>query len=387
MTESEAKLFSPAEYRRRYLLVESLLADADLDALLVYANSYANGGIRWLTGFAARHDSYLLCPRRGEPALLTQLFNHVPNAQRVAAIDEVRWAGPNSGETVLALIKERGLDRAQLGLAGRLPYHDYLKLVNGLPSATLANAGREFMNLRLVKSEEELSVLHRGAVYTDQAMEALLMACQVGASEYELAAAVEAAYTADGGEHGIHFLSSTPMEAPVVFVPGQTQTARLLRGGDVVISELSAGVGGYAGQIHRPIAIGREPTALYQRLYDVALRAYQDILAVLRPGATVGDALDAAEVIARSGLTVCDDLLHGYGQGYLAPVVRTRQTSHGQGPAEDFEFQENMAIVVQPNVIDPESGAGLQVGNLLHITDRGAESLQHFPIDFFVRGS
>jgi Xaa-Pro aminopeptidase len=235
----------------------------------------------------------------------------------------------------------------------------------------------------LIKSQEELEWLRQGAAHTDAAMAALVNTAQPGVSEYELVAAIEAAYTAAGGEHGIHFLSSTPMAAPQFYVPAQTQSARKLAAGDVIISELSAGVGGYAGQIHRPLAVGREPTAIYRHIYEVALEVYNRIVSTLRPGATVGQVLDAADHIEAQGLTVCDDLLHGYGMGYLPPVVRTRQTAHSGQPPENFVFQENMAVVVQPNVYDPQSGAGLQVGNLLVITADGAESLQSYPLEFF----
>jgi Xaa-Pro aminopeptidase len=313
---------------------------------------------------------------------LTQLFNHVPNAQRVAVIPDVRWGGPDSGLTVAELLKERGITGGQVGLVGRVPYLDYQALAAALPELTWVNAGKAYTSLRLVKSAEELAWLRKAAVYTDAAMAALARAAIPGASEHELVAAIESAYTAAGGEHGIHFLSATPMSAPEAYVPAQTQSARRLQEGDVLISELSAGLGGYAGQIHRPLTVGCDPTPLYRRLYQVALEAYDRIVAVLRPGATVGQALDAAGIIADQGLTVCDDLLHGYGMGYLPPVIRTRQTAHSQQPPETFTFQENMAVVVQPNVYDPATGAGLQVGNLLVITAQGAESLQTYPMEF-----
>lgn len=379
--------FSPQEYERRYQLTGAWLENAGLDALLLYANSYGNGGIRWLTNFAARHDTYLLWPRRGEPVLLTQLFNHVPNAQRTAVIDDVRWGGADSAQSLLALLQERQLDQAVIGLAGRVPYHDYTALVGGLPGVSWRGAGKGFMDLRLQKSDEELAWLRQGASYTDAAMAALVDAARIGASEHTLAAAIEAAYTGVGGEHGIHFLCATPMESPHAYVPAQTQTGRTLSHGDVVISELSAGVGGYAGQIHRPLSIGMPPTPHYRHIYEVALEAYERIVDVLKPGATVKEVLDAADIVEQKGVTVCDDLLHGYGMGYLAPVLRTRQTAHqGQAP-EAFLFQERMAIVVQPNVYDPDSGAGLQVGNLLVITDSGAESLQQYPMGFIQCGS
>lgn len=376
--------FSQAEYQRRFALTRNWMQENNLAALLLYANAYGGDGIRWLTGFKPRHDSYLIWPLAGEPVLLTQLFNHVPNARRVAVISDVRWGGPDSGLTVADVLLEKDISEGQVGLVGRVPYLDYQRFGEALPNVTWANRGQSYMSLRLVKSQEELAWLRQGAAHTDAAMAALVAATKPGVTEHELAAAIEAAYTAAGGEHGIHFLSSTPMDAPQAYVPAQTQSARRLQTGDVIISELSAGVGGYAGQIHRPLALGREPTPHYLHIYHVALEAYRRIVAVLRPGATVGQVLDAADYIEAQGLTVCDDLVHGYGMGYLAPVIRTRQTAHSRQPPEDFVFQANMAVVVQPNVYDPASGAGLQVGNLLVITEAGSESLQTYPLEFAV---
>ncbi len=376
--------FSDAEYQRRYERVNCWLADSNTDALVIYANAYGGDNVRWLTGFPPRHDTYVIWPRGGDAVLLTQLFNHVPNAQRVAATQDVRWGGDDSAAVMAEVLKEKGVTRGRVGLVGRVPYQDYATLSNCLSDVNWVNAGKGYIALRLVKSGEELDWLRRGAAFTDAAMAALAEAAAPGVSEYELVDAIESAYTRAGGEHGIHFLSTTPMDAPQSYVPAQTQTTRRLAAGDVVICELSAGVGGYAGQIHRPLAVGRAPTLLYARVYEVALEAYQRIVSVLHPGATLGQVLDAADFIAAQGLTVCDDLLHGYGMGYLPPVARTRATAHAQQPPGTFVFEENMVIVVQPNVYDPSTGAGLQVGNLLVITRDGAESLQTHPMEFRV---
>ena len=376
--------FSAAEYQRRYELTRRWMEANDLAALVIYASAYGGDNIRWLTNFKPRHDTYLIWLPAAEPVLLTQLFNHVPHAQRVAVSSDVRWGGPDSGITVAQVLQEKGVAQGQVGLVGRLPYLDYQTLAAARPDVTWLKAGKGYVSLRLVKSQEELAWLRQGAAHTDAAMAALAEAARPGLSEYQLAAAIEAAYTAAGGEHGIHFLSATPMDAPQVYVPAQTQSARRLQTGDVIISELSAGVEGYAGQIHRPLAVGCEPAPHYRHIYEVAWEAYHRIVAVLRPGATAGQVLDAADYIEAQGLTVCDDLLHGYGLGYLPPVMRTRQTAHSQQPPDDFTFQENMAVVVQPNVYDPDSGAGLQVGNLLVITPDGVESLQTYPMEFGV---
>lgn len=354
-------------------------------ALLMYGNPYGGAGIRWLTNFSPRHDTYLIWPLHGEPTLLTQLFNHVPNAQRVSEVEDTRWAGANSASTAADALAAKGVANGRVGVIGKVPYSDFNTFVSLFSQVEFVPAGKGYTSLRLVKSEEEMAWLQEGADFTDAAVDALIKTAAPRVSEFELCAAIEAAYTAAGGEHGIHFLSSTPMDAPKSYVPAQTQSSRRLEVGDAVISELSAGVGGYAGQIQRPIAIGQKPTANYQRVYDVALDAYERIMAVLKPGATTEQVLDEAEPIEKAGLTVCDDLFHGYGLGYLAPVLRTRATANQPQP-EDFVFKENMAVVVQPNVYDPDTGAGLQVGNLVRITADGAVPMQKYPMGFYVCG-
>ena len=380
--DPDVRCFSDTEYQRRYRLVHQWMQREGFAALVLYGNRYGGQGLAWLSNFAPRHDTYLVWPLDGEPTLLTQLFNHVPNAQRVSVIEDTRWAGADSAATAADALAAKGIGQGRVGVVGRVPFNDFSTFQARFPEIEFVPAGKGYNGLRLVKSAEELEWLRQGAAYTDLAMEALVQAVKPGASEFELAAAIEASYTAAGGEHGIHFLSSTPMQSPRSYVPAQTQTSRRLVVGDVVICELSAGVGGYAGQIHRPIAVGQRPTSDYQRIYDAALDAYERIVAVLKPGATSGQALDAAQVIEEAGLSVCDDLLHGYGLGYLAPVLRTRATANKPQP-EDFVFEEHMAIVVQPNVYDPQTGAGLQVGNLLEITADGAQSMQKYPMRFF----
>ncbi len=375
--------FSDAEYQRRYSLTREWMTGAGIDALVIYANAFGGDNVRWLSNFAPRHDTYLIFPRVGAPTLLTQLFNHVPNAQRVSIIADTRWGGADSAASVAEELNKRGNAKGKIGLVGKVPYKDYQTLISKISQVEWVDASSGFQSLRLVKSDEELEWLRQGATFTDAAVAALVNAAAPDVSECELVAAIEAAYTRAGGEHGIHFLSSTPMDAPQSYVPAQTQTARRLQVGDVVINEISAGAGGYAGQVHRPFTVGRDPTPLYRRLYDVAFETYERIVAVLRPGATVGQVLDAADYIEAQGLTVCDDLLHGYGMGYLSPVLRTRATAH-RNPPDDFAFKKNMAVVVQPNVYDPKSGAGLQVGNLVILTATGAVSLQKYPMGFHV---
>jgi len=101
---------------------------------------------------------------------------------------------------------------------------------------------------------------------------------------------------------------------------------------------------------------------------------------VLQPGATPQQVVDAASVIEQAGFTVIDDVLHGYGGGYLPPVLRTRSRPSAHVPAEPF--RAGMTVVIQPNVVTIDGKAGVQTGELVLITDAGFESLHAIPRGF-----
>ena len=43
-------------------------------------------------------------------------------------------------------------------------------------------------------------------------------------------------------------------------------------------------------------------------------------------------------------------------------------------------------MVLQPNIVTEDERAGVQLGNLVRITERGAENLHSVPLRFFVTG-
>jgi Xaa-Pro dipeptidase len=350
-----------------------------VDALVVYGSSanarQAQAQVHFLTGFLGQQDAYVLWAPGREPMLFVQYVNHVPQAQRVAHA-EVRWGGARSIETVAAELA--GLPHApRIGLVGPMPYTDYQRLVARLGDRAVIDVTASFMRLRLVKSEEEIQWMTRAAAITDQALRALVRAAIPGASELELQAEAGAAAVRAGGQPHFLYLSSTPMASPDRIVPQQDLTDRRLAPGDAIILELSAACTAYSGQILRTLTIEAELTDLYRRLHEVAWRAFQAVAQAIRPGAAAAAVVDAGSIIERQGFTICDDLVHGYGGGYLPPVLRTRGTSHA--PVQDFVFERNMTLVIQPNVVTTDQRAGVQVGELVRVTDDGVVSLHGIP--------
>jgi Xaa-Pro aminopeptidase len=154
-----------------------------------------------------------------------------------------------------------------------------------------------------------------------------------------------------------------------------------VQSGDVFFTEISANFWEYSGQVLRTFAVDAEPTPLYRELHAAAEEAFAAVTAVLRSGATAQDVVAASGVIEKAGFTTCDDLVHGYGGGYLPPVLGSQ--SRPAGPLPKLTFEAGMTVVVQPNVITRDQRAGVQLGELLLVTDTGAESLHQVPREFY----
>jgi len=392
--------FSDAEFERRNNLARDLMRREGLSALVIFGNSGINrhneANVFWLTNYLDLHHNYLVLPLDGEPALLTGLVNHVPNARAISVIVDTRWGTYEPAKEIVAKLKKDGISKGRVGLVGinatfgmGMPYQHFVSLRESLPEIEWMDVTRDFARLRVIKSEEEFDWLAKAAEFTDGTIAALENELRVGMTEHDLVGIIEGSYRHKGGQPHIAFLRSMPMDAPTACVPAQNVTDRVIQKGDVIIMEISASYWGYSGQIHRPIAVGQDPSPEWQKLFDVGEQAYGRICDAICPGATEGDVIKAASVIGESGYRIYDDLIHGYGVDIHPPLID--QSCCDYWPWDDAHpapagraFAENMAIVVQPNPITPDERMGLQIGALTRVTKDGAVSMQKFPMKFVV---
>ena len=384
--------------RRREALTD-LLREHRADQALVYGFDRSGSAVEWLTGWPVTREAALLL-RPGERDLLFVCFNnHVPNARRLALDADVRPGNASALDAAfdaLASSGGRAARPARLGVIGPVP----ARVGDRLTAASeIVFLDREYISLRLVKSAEELAWLRAGAAMSDDAVAALAAAARPGMTEAECCASLESAYIAAGGLTHIHYLGVTAMEEPGLCVPAQWPSARRLRAGDALTCEVSASYHGYPGQLLRTFAVAAPPAPLYRDLHRVAEAAFDAMAARLRAGATARDLVAAAaEIILPAGYTIYDDLVHGYGGGYLPPVISRadlesggaahpgRPRPHppgrpgaGRTASKDFTFAAGMTVVIQPNVITRDERAGVQTGELVLVTESGWEPLHRYP--------
>ena len=224
------------------------------------------------------------------------------------------------------------------------------------------------------------AIWNRSSALSDAGMAALVGGTKPGMTEHEIGNMIERAYVGLGGTTVIHFLGTTPMAAPDVCVPRQFTSRRKVAAGDFVFCELSAAWWDYSGQVLRGFTVEAEPTPLYRDLHAAADAAFDAIAKVLKAGATPTQVIEASGVIEDAGFTIIDDLLHGYGGGYLPPILGSKRRP--AGPVPQDAFRAGQTVVIQPNVTTHDGKAGVQTGELVLITETGIERLHTVPRGF-----
>jgi Xaa-Pro aminopeptidase len=340
------------------------------------ANRFGSA-VQWLTGWPVTAEAVGVLSRSERDALFVQYHNHVPLARRLAADADVAWGGQSSIASAIAELKKRGARK--LATIGPVSAEQHAAL--NAAFGAVASLSKAYVRLRMIKSAEELDWLRIGAHFSDLGMTALRDGLRAGLTERELGDLVERAYVKLGGTNVIHYFGVTPMRDPQIAVPTQFPSTRRVQAGDIVFAEISAAFWDYPGQVLRSFAFG-EPTPLYSALYAAADAAFDAIAAVLRDGALPAQAIEAARVIEDAGFTTIDDLLHGYGGGYLPPILGS--ASRPAGPVPDEPFKAGMTVVIQPNVTTRDHKAGVQTGEMVLITQSGIERMHAMERGFAV---
>ena len=377
IVEAPFPRFSAAEMARRRAAIAKTMAEAEIDHLAIYGMNRTGNSVHWLTQWPVLTEAAGVHTPGRRDCLYIQYYNHIAQARRLAEA-QVEWGEQSAIGCAIAELERRGAKRDRVGVIGPMGFRPFEALSNRF--GKIKDMNPAYIRLRLVKSAEELLWFRIGCAYSDLGISALERELRPGLSERELGAIIEGAWLPYGGTNVIHFLGATPMEAPDLCVPAQYHSTRRIAKGDVVTTEISGQFWEHGGQVLRSFAVGREPTQLYRDLHAAADAAFDAIFAAVRPGAKPADLVAASRIVEEAGFTTNDDIVHGYGAGYLPPVLGSK--SRPAGPIPDFALMPGMMMVIQPNVVTRDDRAGVQTGECVVVTETGAARLHNFPRGF-----
>lgn len=386
--------FSASEMDRRRTAVREMMREEGYDALIAYGDGGFGTNVDYLTNYTPSALTYfVLFADPDEPTLLlVGVGNHLQYVREVAEADDVRTMYPDPASQLRDRLADAGVMDGRIGVTGSRPQNGLFPYLPGgqyeALGLDLVDATAPFTGILAVKSEPELERIRTAAELTDLGMEVIAEEAAPGVREVDLRDALDRAYLEEAGRRATTFITSAPMEDadPGEPLPWHLPSTRPIRRGDVITTEIGASYRGYRSQIHRPLAVGRDPTQAYEDVWDVALETYHSMVDAVRPGNTASDVYEAMAPLLESPYKMYDVMVHGYGNGIIPPLVGTADSEYWPGGEDSitagWTFEPGQVVVIQPNVVSTDERYGMQLGSAVVVRDGAPEVLQDYPVEF-----
>jgi Xaa-Pro aminopeptidase len=326
-------MYSTAERDRRWAIARAVMDEEDVDALVVFGEHELAGPAPFAPDTYFTNDrpgAIVVIARDAAPVSLVWGPGHVLDHMEACRRAEASWLEPvnirvaKHDHGLVALLTERGLGRASIGVIGLEPYPPFhfnpimpyllwSTVLRQLPFMVVKPVWLSFLLRTMALSAEEIAAVEYAAMVAHAMTLAMLDTAKPGKSEAEVYAAAMAAGHVRGIASPVLMLASGP-EFVSWGPPAwgyRPQPPRTLDPGDVLLAELTCSYGMRDVQAQVAIALG-EVHPDFDRAADAARAAYAAGLAALRPGGIFGDVCAAVSgPVTAAGGSVLHQLVHG----------------------------------------------------------------------------
>ena len=353
MPERPVRGFSPDEFALRTRKLQELMADAELDALLLTTPQ----NIRYLTGFASQfwesptRPWFVVLPLGGDPIAV---IPEIGESQMAATwLTDVRtWPAPRPEDDGISLLVDtfRSLPvkfariGAEMGreMPMRLPMNEFKALASALSGISLVDGSPTVWRARMIKTDAEIERIRYAAVLASIAYAQLPGYVHRGMSEREVNSLL-ARELLKAGADAVPFLpviSGQGGVAQIVVGPGD----RVLEEGDIVFIDTGITYDGYFCDFDRLYAVGDAGDPC-KRANDAVWRATEAAIDALRPGMTCDDLWRVMNTILEEAGSLSNNVGRmGHGLG----LHLTEPPSHM--PGDKTVIKENMVLTIEPGM-------------------------------------
>jgi len=233
------------------------------------------------------------------------------------------------------------------------------------------DAGNLFMQIRMVKSPDEIVVMKEAARRNQKAISGAIEAVHVGATWQEVYTAYEVGVVQQGARPFATFNGAGPKSAGA----GRPNRDYKINDGDMVCFDCMLKYRRYIGDVQRTVAVGQVPDKLER--YWKALKTGIDAgYSSLRPGATTGELRQLVlDTVRKAGVPDFEvAFIHGIGLDHLEVPV------FGSGRLGLFTLEKDMIINMDLEIHEIGFG-GVFFEESMLITENGAERLYSLPRD------
>jgi Xaa-Pro aminopeptidase len=360
-----------AEFQTRLDAVRKEIARCDLDALVIYGDNYSFGDLCYLTNYFPKvRGGIAVVPREGTISLLLNIGSRdVPFAKTLTWVEDVRASNQVGGDGA-KLLKERGLDKAKIGLmdSGQgFPLPQLEEMRGALPQVSWQDCHSMLSPLRWVKTARELAAMRESGRVLKEVCDGAKAFVRQGRKEYEIIADIDRLARNKGAED-IRILAGEKRLNP----PSFKQSANL---GNHWAIYLAVQHERYWTEAGRTYVLSDD--AKLQAAYQKAREIVAQMAAQLKPGRAVA-AIDEA---ARDALgeSYATSSVYGLANGiglnqWEAPFLNEDDAREVGVPSMGATvLNERMALALR--VALESEGKMILFGDSYEVTGSGARSL------------
>ena len=227
-------------------------------------------------------------------------------------------------------------------------------------------------SMRLVKDPDEVARMRKAVDISVLGHIAAMQAGRPGVWEYEIEAALEAAFRRNGADRVGYpsIVGSGPNTTTLHYDVNRRQT----RDGDLIVVDAGAEWGQYTADVTRTFPVNGKFTPRQKAIYDLVLATQQAAFDSTRPGTTIAQLNRIARDYMRShsgtlcGAQTCDAyFIHGLSH-WLGMDV------HDVG---DYStpLKPGMVFTIEPGIYLPQEALGVRIEDDVLVTATGAEWL------------
>ncbi len=335
------------------------LQQADLPALLV-TSAYSR---RYLTGFTGTAGVAVIT---ADEAFFITDFRYTEQANDQIEGYEIIEQKTTLIEAVAQLVEGKQLTK--LGFEqDAMTYAEYDRYANALKAELVPTSGL-VEKIRLIKTEDELTIIKQACKIADDAYEHILTFIKPGMTELEVSNELEFFMRKQGATSSSFdiIVASGTRSA----LPHGVATDKVIESGDFVTLDFGAYYNGYVSDVTRTLAVG-EPSDKLKEIYQVVLDSQLLALEKIKPGMTGKE----ADAISRDYIAS-----KGYGEAFGHSLGHGIGLEVHEGPGlssrSDVVLEPGMVITIEPGIYLPGIG-GVRIEDDALVTETGVEKLTH----------
>lgn len=369
-------VFSEKERDRRWTRVRQLMRQQNLDCLLTpVVGGEGDADSVYLT----QRPGWVIFPAEGPVTAIVdsgdrgrQVGFHWVTAAREA--ERGLWSA-----AIMDALREQKMTRARIGvgrlegvlrnLEGDVPFTTFDRVRTALPGASFVSAADLMMRVKLLRSDEEITVMEAASAAGELGIDAMIRTARPGVRHTDVWVEMFRVMTAATGTRPSRLAIRAGDEANT---SGGEPLLETLRAGQIMNQEIGASVLGYMAQVNHSICIGRPEPPDWTSAARYCIDLFEEMVEWIQPGKRFIDLcqLYADRARARSAeLSPSWVLIHSCGLGD-SPRMGLLRTE-----TRDLVIEPTMTFTIKPRIIIKGTKPTAQFGDPVVVTERGARRL------------